>query len=53
MTAESVVGAITDNTALITLMWANNEVGTVTDIPTIVKKVKEVKSDIIFHTDAA
>lgn len=40
VTVESVLNAINDQTALISLMWANNEVGTVTDIPSIVQKVK-------------
>jgi len=40
VTVESVLNAINDNTLLISLMWANNEVGTITDIPSIVKQVK-------------
>ena len=33
-------------------MWANNEVGTVTDIPSIVKAVKKQNPNVIFHSDA-
>jgi cysteine desulfurase len=43
--------AITNKTVLITLMHANNEVGTIEPIEEIARIAKE--NDIIFHSDAA
>jgi len=48
--------AITPQTGLVTIMYANNEVGTVEPIEGIVKKIQISKSKIqnlFFHTDAA
>ncbi|MCP4021318.1 MAG: cysteine desulfurase NifS [Desulfobacteraceae bacterium] len=42
--------AMSDNTALITLMWANNETGVIFPIEEIGKKANE--KGILFHTDA-
>jgi cysteine desulfurase len=42
--------SMTDNTALISLMWANNETGVIFPIEEIAKKAKE--KNILFHTDA-
>lgn len=47
---EDVRNAITDKTILISIMTANNEIGTVEPIKEIAKIAKEHK--IIFHTDA-
>src|SRR5947207_6111486 len=47
---EEIKKAITDKTILISVMFANNEVGTVQDIAAIGKLAKE--KGIIFHTDA-
>jgi cysteine desulfurase len=48
---ENVKAAIKDETILITIMHANNEVGTIQPIEEIGKIAKE--KDIPFHTDAA
>ena len=46
----SVAEAITDKTILITIMHANNEVGTIQPIPEIGRLTRE--KGILFHTDA-
>ncbi|MEE9198250.1 MAG: cysteine desulfurase family protein [Dehalococcoidia bacterium] len=52
-----VVEAVTEKTVLVTIMLANNEVGTIQPIPEIARAVKtkaeKLGRDIIFHTDAA
>lgn len=50
-----VEAAITDNTFLITIMMANNEIGTiqpVIEIGRLVKQIREKGQKIYFHTDA-
>ncbi|MGO9800155.1 MAG: IscS subfamily cysteine desulfurase [Candidatus Binatus sp.] len=47
---DAVRRAITDKTVLITIMWANNEIGTIHPIAEIGKIAKE--KGIVFHTDA-
>src|SRR5216684_569955 len=47
---EAIRKAITDKTILISVMFANNEIGTIQDIAAIGKLAKE--KGIIFHTDA-
>jgi cysteine desulfurase len=47
---EEIRKAITDKTILISVMFANNEIGTIQDIAAIGKLAKE--KGIIFHTDA-
>lgn len=63
---KDVQGTIKDNTILISIMYANNEIGTTQPIPEIGKIVKEVNNkrlakpnnltpktyNLIFHTDA-
>ena len=48
--AEQVREAMRDDTILVTIMWANNEIGTINEIEEIGKLCKE--KDVIFHTDA-
>lgn len=50
VTAEQVAEAIRDDTALVTIMYANNEIGTIQPIPEIAKVCKE--KGVLFHTDA-
>src|SRR5919198_2380096 len=47
---EAIRKALTDRTILISVMFANNEIGTIQDIGAIGKLAKE--KGIIFHTDA-
>lgn len=47
---EELVNEITDKTILISIMFANNEIGTIQPIEDIAKIAK--KYNIIFHTDA-
>lgn len=47
---EELKRAITDKTILISIMFANNEIGTIEPIEEIAKIAK--KNNIIFHTDA-
>ncbi|BCT11034.1 TPA: IscS subfamily cysteine desulfurase [Neisseria meningitidis] len=48
---EELKAAIRDDTILISVMWANNEIGVVQDIPAIGEICRERK--IFFHVDAA
>lgn len=50
ITASQVAQAITDETALVTIMWANNETGLIFPIEEIGEVCKE--KGILFHTDA-
>ena len=47
---QELEAAITDKTILITIMYGNNEIGVVQDIPAISAIAK--KNGILFHTDA-
>ncbi len=48
--AQQVADAIREDTVLVTIMWANNELGTINEIPEIGKVCKD--TGVIFHTDA-
>lgn len=50
VTPEQVRNAIREDTALVTIMYANNEIGSVQPIPEIGAVCKE--KGVIFHTDA-
>lgn len=50
VTAEMVRGALREDTILVTIMRANNEIGTINEVPEIGKLCHE--KGIIFHTDA-
>lgn len=49
---DSVMEALRDDTALISLMLVNNETGALTDIKEIAKRVKSKDADVLIHTDA-
>jgi cysteine desulfurase len=53
---ESVYNAITGQTTLVTIMYANNEIGAINPIPEIAAAVKqraaELERTIVMHTDA-
>lgn len=53
---DSVYNAITDQTTLVTIMYANNEIGAINPIPEISAAVKqravELERTIVMHTDA-
>lgn len=48
---EELKASIRDDTILISVMWVNNEIGVVQDIPAIGEICRECK--IVFHVDAA
>ncbi len=50
ITPQQVKDAIRDDTALVTIMYANNEIGTVMPIPEIAAVCHE--KGVLFHTDA-
>ncbi len=50
ISAEQVRNAIRDDTCLVTVMYANNEIGTIQPIAEIGAVCKE--KDVLFHTDA-
>jgi len=49
---DDVVAAIRDDTTLVSVMHANNEIGTIEPIAEIARAVKEKAKGIVFHTDA-
>ncbi len=50
VTAAQVAEAIREDTILVTIMWANNELGTINELPQIGKVCKE--KGVLLHTDA-
>ena len=49
-TKEMVENAMREDTILVTVMWANNEIGTINEVPQIGKLCHD--RGVIFHTDA-
>lgn len=49
---EELLNEICEDTILISIMYVNNEIGTLQDISSIGKAVKDKKSDVLFHVDA-
>ncbi len=50
ITAQMVKDAMRDDTILVTIMWANNEIGTINEVPEIGALCHE--RNVVFHTDA-
>src|SRR5690606_4672855 len=50
VTRQMVEEALRDDTILVTVMWANNEMGTINEVPQIGELCHD--RDIVFHTDA-
>jgi cysteine desulfurase len=50
ITAQQVQEAMREDTILVSIMWANNEIGTINEVPQIGALCKD--RGIIFHTDA-
>ena len=48
---ESLEASITDRTAMVSVQWVNNEIGSIQDIVSIGKMCH--KAGVLFHTDAA
>lgn len=49
---DELLNAIDDETILVSIMYVNNEIGTIEQIAQIGKAIKEKKKDILFHVDA-
>ncbi len=49
---EAVAAALRPDTALVSLMLANNETGAVTDIPAVARAIKAANCPALLHTDA-
>jgi cysteine desulfurase len=52
VTAEAVRAAMTDKTILVSIMLANNEIGTVNPVNEIGAVIKEKGAGVLFHIDA-
>ena len=48
---DELLSAVNDETVLVSIMYVNNEFGTVQDIHRLVKEVKRIAPDVVFHTD--
>jgi cysteine desulfurase len=49
---ESLVEAVDDNTILVSVMYVNNEVGSVMPAEEIGRRIKEKNPQVVFHVDA-
>lgn len=52
VTAETIAAAVRPETVLVTVMYANNEVGTIQPIQEIAAAVRAQHPDVLIHTDA-
>lgn len=49
---EALTEAVCEDTILVSVMYVNNEIGSVEPIAEIAKRIKEKKKDVLFHVDA-
>lgn len=49
---ESLYGLVNDNTLMVSMMYVNNEIGSVQEIDELAAELKKIKKDIIIHVDA-
>lgn len=49
---EELLNEICEDTILVSVMYVNNEIGTIENIEGISKAIKKKKTDILFHVDA-
>jgi len=49
---ESLYGLVNDNTLMVSIMYVNNEIGSVQEIEELAAELKRIKKDIIIHVDA-
>lgn len=49
---KELINEICEDTILVSIMYVNNEIGTLEDISAIGKAIKSKKNDILFHVDA-
>lgn len=49
---DALLAAIREDTILISVMYVNNEIGSIEPIAEIARKIKEKKKDVLFHVDA-
>lgn len=52
ITLEEVEKAIRPDTVLVSIMWTNNELGTILPVQEIGRYLKDIHPNVIFHTDA-
>lgn len=49
---DALVDAVCEDTVLVSVMYVNNEIGSVEPVAEIAKRIKEKKKDVLFHVDA-
>lgn len=49
---DALVDAVGEDTILVSVMYVNNEIGSVEPVAEIARRVKEKKKDVLFHVDA-
>ncbi|HPU63497.1 MAG TPA: cysteine desulfurase family protein [Mobilitalea sp.] len=49
---DKLYNTINEDTQIVSVMFVNNEIGSVQDIEEIAKEIKKIKNDVIFHVDA-
>lgn len=49
---NQIINSLNDNTRLVSIMMVNSETGIINNIQQIVKKIKEIRPNVLIHTDA-